>query len=168
MPAIRLWSSPSAPRTRNHTARLGRISWDIVDASVHRVISDPSLLIGGQYGHRIIAAGDLTVGHGYGVNEYWKRRNATVFERMAALGLPLVGLQYPNGRQADPWPDGLPRDSLDIPTYYNTGSSPSAASWQLDFAFASESIEDSITVRALNDPEEWGPSDHGRLEILLE
>lgn len=36
------------------------MSWDIVDASVQRVISDLSLLIGRQRGHRIIAAGDLT------------------------------------------------------------------------------------------------------------
>ena len=132
------------------------------------MISDLSLLIGGQYGHRIIAAGDLTVGHGYGVNEYWKRRNATVFERMAAIGLPLVGPQYPDGRQANPWPYGLPRDSLDVPTHYNIGSTPSAASWHLDFAFASESIECSAAERALNYPEEWGPSDHYRLEILVE
>ena len=38
----------------------------------------------------------------------WKGRYATVFDRMAAIGLPLVGPQYPNGRQADPWPDELP------------------------------------------------------------
>lgn len=146
----------------------GKMSWNIVDASVHRVISDLSLLIGRQYGHRIIVAGDLTVAHGHGTNEYWKRRNATVFDRMEALGLPLAGPQYPNGRQADPWPDGLPKDSLDVPTYYNIGSTPSAASWQLDFVFASDSLIDSVSVRALNDPAEWGPSDHCRLEILVE
>ena len=39
----------------------GKMSWDIVDASLHRVISDLSLLIGRQRGHRVIAAGDLTV-----------------------------------------------------------------------------------------------------------
>ena len=146
----------------------GRMSWNIVDASIHRVISDLSLLIGRQYGHRIIVAGDLTVAYGYGDNEYWKKRNATVFDRMAALGLPLVGPQYPDGRQADPWPDDLPSDSLNVPTYYNIGSSPSEASRQLDFVFASESIRDSVSARALNAPEEWGPSDHCRLEIEVE
>ena len=38
----------------------GKMSWNITDSSVHRVISDLSLLIGRQRGHRIIAAGDLT------------------------------------------------------------------------------------------------------------
>lgn len=42
----------------------GRMSRDIVDASIHRVISDLSLLISRKYRHRTIAAGDLTVGHG--------------------------------------------------------------------------------------------------------
>ena len=44
----------------------GKMSWNITDSSVHRVISDLSLLIGRQRGHRIIAAGDLTVWYGYG------------------------------------------------------------------------------------------------------
>lgn len=145
----------------------GKMSWKITDSSVHRVISDLSLLIGKQRGHRIVAAGDLTVWYGYGWNEYWKRRNATVFSRMEAIGLPLVGPQYPNGRQADPWPGWLPRDSLNVPTYYDIGGSPATANGQLDFVFASEGMVDSVRVRALNDPDEWGPSDHCRLEIVV-
>ena len=145
----------------------GKMSWNITDSSVHRVISDLSLLIGRQRGHRIIAAGDLTVCYGYGENEYWERRYATVFGRMEAIGLPLVGPQYPNGRQADPWPGWLPTDSLNVPTYYNIGASPATATGQLDFVFASESMVESVQVRALNQPEEWGPSDHCRLEIVV-
>lgn len=140
-------------------------SRNILDASAHRVISDLSLLIGRQRAHRIIAAGDLTIWYGYGSNEYWKRRNNTVFDRMAAIGLPFVGPQFPNGRQADPWPDWLPKDSRNVPTYYNIGSSPAAATGQLDYAFASENLIDSLTVRALNNPDEWGPSDHCRVLI---
>ena len=102
----------------------GKMSWNIIDSSVHRVISDLSLLIGRQRGHRIIAAGDLTVWYGYGINEFWERRNSTVFSRMAAIGLPFVGPQHPNGRQADPWPSWLPKDSLNVPTFYNVGASP--------------------------------------------
>ena len=145
----------------------GKMSWNITDSSVHRVISDLSLLIGRQRGHRIIAAGDLTVWYGYGENEYWERRNSTVFSRMAAIGLPFVGPQHPNGRQADPWPSWLPKDSLNVPTYYNIGASPATATGQLDFVFASESMVESVRVRALNGPEEWGPSDHCRLEIVV-
>ena len=143
----------------------GNKSWNVLDASAHRTISDLSLLIGKQLGHRIIVAGDLTLWYGFGSNAYWKRRNDTVFERMAAIGLPFVGPQYPNGRQAAPWPDWLPKDSLNVPTYYNIGSSPATATNQLDYVFASESMVDSVTVRALNGVDDWGPSDHCRVLI---
>ena len=149
----------------------GKMAWNIVDASVHRVISDLSLLIGRQWGHRIIAAGDLTIYHGYGEDKsgYWKGRYDTVFDRMAAIGLPFVGPQYPNGRQADPWPQDLPRNSKNVPTYCKTfRQNPAAAFHQLDFVFASDSMADSVKVRALNHPEEWGPSDHCRIEIEVE
>ena len=145
----------------------GKMAWNIVDASVHRVISDLSLLIGKQNGHRIVAAGDLTVWHGFGANAYWKRRYDTVFDRMEAIGLPLVGPQHPHGRRADPRPSWLPENSLNVPTYYNIGSSPAEANNQLDFAFASERMAGSIQVRALNGVDEWGPSDHCRIEIVV-
>lgn len=140
--------------------------WNVTDASLHRVISDLSLFIGRQRGHRVIATGDLTVYYGYGDNgsSYWKGRYDTVFDRMAAIGMPLVGPQHPNGRQTDPWPDGLPRDSLNVPTYrHNSGTED-----QLDFVFASESMVDSVKVSALNGLDEWGPSDHCRIEIVVE
>ena len=140
---------------------------NIVDASVHRIISDLSLLIGHQNRHRIVAAGDLTIWHGFASNDYWKRRNDTVFDRMDAIGLPLVGPQHPHGRQADPWPTWLPGDSLNVPTYHNIGSSPASATNQLDYVFASKSMTESIQVRALNSVEEWGPSDHCRIEIVV-
>ena len=139
----------------------------IVDASVHRVISDLSLLIGHIKRHRIVAAGDLTIWHGFGSNDYWKRRNDTVFDRMEAIGLPLIGPRHPHGRQAHPWPTWLPEDSLNVPTYYNIGGSPATATNQLDFVFASQSMVESVEVRALNGVEEWGPSDHCRIEIVV-
>ena len=140
--------------------------WKVTDASLHRIISDLSLFIGRQRGHRVIAAGDLTVYYGYGDDKsgYWKGRYDTVFDRMAAIGMPFAGPQYPNGRQTDPWPDGLPRDSKNVPTYRHT----SGAEHQLDFVFASESMVDSVKVSALNSPEDWGPSDHCRIEIVVE
>ena len=40
---------------------------------------------------------------------------------------------------------------------------------QLDFVFASQALADRLTVRALNsDHEEWGPSDHCRVAIVLQ
>lgn len=141
-------------------------SWNITDASVHRMISDLSLLIGRQRSHRIIAAGDLSVYHGYGEDKsgYWEGRYDTVFDRMVAIGMPLVGPQYPNGRQTDPWPEWLPQDSLNVPTYRHS----SGMEHQLDFVFASESMMDSVHVAALNDLSDWGPSDHCRIEIVVE
>lgn len=143
-------------------------SWIVADGTVHRVISDLSWFVGRQVGHRIIAAGDLNIYHGYGDDgsSYWKSRYDSVFQRMAAIGLPFVGPQFPNGRQADPWPDWLPKDSKNVPTYYHQGG-PSAATDQLDFVFASETLSDSLQVCALNGTDTWGPSDHCKIEIVL-
>ena len=146
-------------------------SWIYADASVHRLISDLSGLIGNQNKHKIIAAGDLNIlyDHGEYGSEYWRDRYKTVFDRMDALGLRFVGPQAPDGgRQAKPWPEELPEDSLNVPTYYHNRQSPDTATRQLDFVFATETIADRVTVKALNRPEEWGPSDHCRILIELD
>ena len=156
-----LWTKPYAS-TR---------PWRIVsDASAHRVVSDLSAFTMSQDGHRILAAGDLNILHGYGEHgsDYWASRYGTVFARMEALGLPFVGPQHPHGRQADPWPKELPRESRDVPTYYHSRQTPATATRQLDFVFASRGMADSLnslSVRAINEPEQWGPSDHCRVEI---
>jgi len=36
---------------------------------------------------------------------------------------------------------------------------------QLDFVFASKALAEDVSVKALNYPEEWGPSDHCRVVI---
>ena len=142
-------------------------TWIVSDASAHRLVSDLSAFIGTQGGHRILAAGDLNILHGYGDygNEYWAGRYGSVFDRMDALGLPFVGPQHPHGRQADPWPDELPRDSKNVPTYHTNRQTPRTATRQLDFVFASKGMD--VRVRARNEPDEWGPSDHCRLEIKV-
>lgn len=142
-------------------------SWIYADASVHRLISDLSVLIGTQTGHRILVAGDLNILYGYGEppSSYWARRYATVFARMEALGLEFVGPQYPNGRRADPWPDELPPESANLPTYHTNRQTPETATRQLDFVFASAGLAKQLRVRALNEPDQWGPSDHCRIEI---
>jgi endonuclease/exonuclease/phosphatase family metal-dependent hydrolase len=141
-------------------------AWNIfADASAHRVISDVSALIGSAKGHRIIVAGDFNCLHGYGENgsRYWKGRYETIFTRMEALGLPFVGPQHPNGTQAEPWPDELPRDSKNVPTFRTNAG---LVARQLDFVFASRELVGRLKVSALNGPE-WGPSDHCRVEITL-
>ena len=140
--------------------------WILADASAHRLVSDLSAFTGTRDGHRIVAAGDLNILHGYGEggDEYWAGRYRTVFERMEALGMPFVGPQHPHGRQTDPWPDELPRDSKNVPTF-RSGNNPNNAKRQLDFVFASRGME--VSVRALNDPQQWGPSDHCQIEITV-
>ncbi len=146
-------------------------SWIYADASAHRIISDLSAFIGYEDAsrHRIIAAGDLNTGYGYISNQYWAGRDQTIFDRMSAIGLELIGPQAPNGRQAVPIPEGLPPDTKNVPTYYTIAQRyPENAQIQLDYAFASRGFHESINVRALNEVDEWGPSDHCRILIDID
>lgn len=151
--------------TRPHSST--NSSWIVSDSSAHRLVSDISAFVGRQQGHRVLAAGDLNILLGYGEygNRYWAERYQTVFDRMEAIGLPFIGPQSPCGRQARPWPDELPRDSRNVPTYASDPKRPATATRQLDFVFASTEMKDSLAVSAVNEPETWGPSDHCRLVI---
>ena len=142
-------------------------SWLYSDASSHRLVSDIAALVGRQRRHRIIAAGDLNLMRGYSADgsPYWAARYQTAFDRMAAMGLPCLGPEFPNGRQADPWPPALPKESRNVPTWHSPGRSPAMADRQLDYVFASRSLADTLSVRALNEPEDWGPSDHCWISI---
>jgi hypothetical protein len=144
-------------------------SWIYADGSVHRLISDLSVFIGQQKKHRILTAGDLNILHGYGESKskYWAERYKTIFTRMEALGLKFVGPQAPAGRIADPWPDELPPTSKNVPTYHTNRQTPSTATRQLDFVFSSNSFAHNTHICAINDPVQWGPSDHCRIEIEI-
>ena len=156
-----------APWVRTH-ARAGSSAL-FADGSAHHVVSDLSTFIARERGHRILAAGDLNVLRGCGEHgDGWlAARYGTVFDRLEVLGLRCVGPEHPNGMQADPWPKELPRDSRNVPTFHHSRQSPETATRQLDHVFASAELAGSLTVRALNGPEEWGPSDHCRIEIEL-
>jgi hypothetical protein len=45
---------------------------------------------------------------------------------------------------------------------------PAEAERQMDFAFAPAVMAARIRVRALNEPDEWSPSDHRRVEIEID
>lgn len=139
------------------------------DASVHRLISDLSVFIGQQTKHRIIVAGDFNILYGYGEHgsPYWASRYETVFTRMAALGLKFMGPQSPDGRIANPWPEELPPTSKNVPTFHHNRQTPETATRQLDFVFVSNSLCDRVRVKALNNIDDWGSSDHCRVEIEL-
>jgi endonuclease/exonuclease/phosphatase family metal-dependent hydrolase len=149
---------------------LTRSKFIYADASVHRLISDLSVFLAKKPKQGILIAGDLNILCGYGEasDPYWASRYATVFDRMAALGLSFVGPQAPGGRQAEPWPDELPRMSKNVPTYHSRAQTPATCTRQLDFVFASDSLAGRLRVRALNDPDQWGPSDHCRVEIEVD
>ena len=139
------------------------------DVSAHRIISDLSAFIGhvDPSKHRILAAGDLNMFYGATGHELsLPERERTVWARMEALGLEFLGPQTPDGRQsATPQPD-VPADTKNVPTYYTLRQKkPADADRQLDYAFASRGFHEGVNVRALNEVDEWGSSDHCRLMI---
>ncbi len=141
------------------------------DASVHRIISDLSVLTGPRQDHRIIVAGDLNILRGYGENgnAYWASRYATVFDRMEAIGLPCVGPSLPDGGHPPTIrPSELPVDSTTVPTYRTRASDPASATRQLDFVFASRDLFSRVRTRAVNGVDEWGLSDHCKIIIELD
>lgn len=146
--------------------------WIYADASAHRIISDLSTFIGYENPryHRILASGDLNLlkGFGDGGSSYWEARYQSVFDRMNAIGMEFIGPQAPNGRQAGSPPMGQPPDSRNVVTYHTNRQTPATAMNQLDFAFASHGFHESINVRALNEVDEWGPSDHCRILIEID
>ena len=66
-----------------------------------------------------------------------------------------LGPQYPAGRRADPIPEHLTEDFLDVPTYYHKPThTPAGAYAQLDHAFASRGFHQEVRVQALNETTE--------------
>ncbi len=154
------WLSPH-PSTKSS----GRI---YSDASAHRIISDLSTFIGHSdpTKHKILAAGDLNMFYGaIGSRLSLPERERTVWDRMQALGLEFLGPQAPHGRRAKDALDDVPPDTKNVPTYYRPGTRPETAVNQLDYAFASRGFHEAVSVRAMNEIDEWGSSDHCRLMI---
>ena len=150
-----------------------RSTWlGFADGSAHRIISDLSAFIGSvdPRTHRILAAGDLNTIFGATDDNRLAlpARDRTITDRMDALGLEFLGPRYPEGRRASPTPQGLPPDTLNVPTYHANRRSPATAQNQLDYAFASRGFHESVEARAMNSVEEWGASDHCRLLIEVE
>jgi hypothetical protein len=147
---------------------LGRDRPIWADASAHRILSDLAPLVYDAHRLPLIVAGDWNILYGCETKgmEYWSRRDDTVFDRAESMGLVLAGPQIDTGgRQADPWPDELPRDSGNVPTYHTNQQGPAGAARQLDFVFTSAAFRPAVTVRARNEIDDWGPSDHCRIAI---
>ena len=148
--------------------------WIYPDASAHRIISDLTALIPTYETdvakHRIIAAGDLNMSFDYELDYYgsFAARAQTVMDHMAALGMHYVGPRHPNGRQANPKPEHLKPDSLEVVTYHTVARDIATAHIQLDHVFASHGLHEAGTTRAMNEIDEWGSSDHCRIIIDVE
>ena len=80
----------------------------------------------------------------------------TVMDHMAALGMHYVGPRHPNGRQANPKPEHLKPDSLEVVTYHTVARDIATAHIQLDHVFASHGLHEAVTTRAMNEIDEWG------------
>ncbi len=125
--------------------------------SVHRLISDLARLVGRR--SRVIAAGYWSINRGWSSEptDFWNEREVlhiqTAFDRMQALGFRHL---RPKGRPGY-------RDA--VVTFKPIGLSPAEAWGQLHYVFATENIADRVSVCALNEPSNWGPSDHCRLVI---
>lgn len=140
------------------------------DVSAHRILSDLSAFIGHENpaDHRILAAGDLNMFYGAtGRTLSLPERERTVWDRFEALGLEFLGPQAPNGRQASTTPADVPQDTRNVPTFFPRGKSAADATGQLDYVFASRGFHENVTVRALNEVDEWGSSDHCRILIKV-
>lgn len=138
------------------------------DASAHRIISDMSTFIGYQdpAKHRILAAGDLNLFYGAtGSRLALPERDRTVWQQMHALGLEFLGPQASHGRRTLSPPADVPADTKNVPTGHYGGGGPATAMNQVYYAFASRGFHRSVSVRALSDPAECGPSDQCRLMI---
>ena len=135
------------------------------DAMAHRAISDLSAFIGDKdpATHRILVAGDFNLIHGATEQNSLAlpERDRSVFARLQSLGFEFVGPQHPNGRMASPPPRGLPADTKNVPTQQHPGK----AANQLDYVFASRGFHRNVRAHALNEPEQWGPSDHCQIVI---
>ena len=141
------------------------------DISTHRILSDLSAFIGHEdpSKHRILAAGDLNMIYGAtGRTLSLPERQLTVWDRFEALGLEFLGPQAPNGHQASVAPPDVPAETKNVPTFYPIGKSAAAGMVRLDYTSASSGVHERVKVRALNEVDEWGSSDHCRLRIEVD
>ena len=168
------------PWVQHEAAEKGGRSFEMYsDASAHRIISDLSTFIGhtNPSAHRMLAAGDLNTIYGATANSRLEKpaRARTIFDRMQALGLELKGPQWPDAdRQADPLPQGLPKDTRNVPTYLSAPQrrrmrdEDIVGGNQLDYVFASQEFQGRVRVHAMNDAAGFGPSDHCPIRIEVQ
>ena len=169
-----LYLHPQAERSPSRQG--GRNIYAYADGSAHRILSDLSAFIAhtGLSSHRLLAAGDLNTIYRPADDSQMENpvRSRTIFDRLQALGLELLGPQWPDAeRRAEPAPPGMPKDTGNVPTHVTQGQlhrlrdHDVVSGYQLDYVFASRGFHDQVRVHAMNDAVGFGPSNHCRIRI---
>ena len=133
------------------------------DATLHRAISDLAVLFNQRGADKVLVAGDLNVWHAYeGAGERWAQRFHTVFDRLAAHGLPLL---VPFRSDDRPSLEGCACGSVacrHVDTF-RYQRNPAATPYQNDFMFATKQLQGALADNgcfACVDDDVWAYSDH--------
>lgn len=138
------------------------------EASLHRALSDLTPLMQGK--DPLLIAGDLNIFHGYTLagEAYWLPRYESVFQRLEAYGLGLIGPNPAEDRGALPDCRCRGASCRHVRTYrhqYKAESRPD----QLDFVFANRALQERVLSSiALDDEENWAVSDHCPILTVLD
>jgi endonuclease/exonuclease/phosphatase family metal-dependent hydrolase len=130
-----------------------------VEASLHRAISDLSVVLQEPEADLILVAGDFNL-YDYPVGGALTDRSLTVWSRLAAYGLEICGPFRPGDEPRlarCPCPDSACRH---VNTYLN-GANPKNRPYQLDYFLATPSLRERLTgCWADPDPDWMTHSDH--------
>jgi hypothetical protein len=132
------------------------------EATLHRALSDLALLVHTRDTERVVLAGDLNIWRDYG-HKKWVPRYQSVFDRLSAYGLDLIGPHRTDGAPLEGCPCKGGSKCLHVRTYRHQKRADSTP-YQTDFAFAR-----GVQVRrcvALDEGRHWLQSDH--CPILVE
>ena len=129
------------------------------EATLHRAISDLTMIFQERCADHVLVAGDLNI-YSYADGTVWGDRYLTVFSRLAAYGLEAVGPFRPDGErrlERCPCPDAECRHVNTFLYRSDRRSRPH----QLDFVFATPALRDRLVAWwADSDPDWPAHSDH--------
>lgn len=130
-----------------------------VDASLHRAISDLAVVFEGRRARNVLVAGDLNL-YSYSDGSVWGDLGMTVFSRLAAYGLEVIGPLRPEGEprlERCPCPDP---DCRHVQTYMHM-SNPKSRPHQMDYFLATPALRERLTACWADPDSDWpSHSDH--------
>lgn len=132
------------------------------DATLHRAISDLSVVFQERGADHIVVGGDLNVWHESDASgPVWRRRYDVVFDRMAAHGLELLGpFRADTDAVLEDCPCGHPDTCRHVNTYRYLRKATSKP-YQNDYVFATRAMAGRLVrCYAVTDDDVWRYSDH--------